>query len=42
LNATQQFQFAKRAQLFIRMDHETLSVAMRVRNPGRSPFDIES
>jgi hypothetical protein len=35
-------QFQKRGQLFIRMDDEALSVAMRVRNPGRSPFDIES
>jgi hypothetical protein len=37
----QRFQFEKRAQLFIRMDNEPLSVAaVRVNNPDRSPLTI--
>ena len=35
------FQFQKRRQLFIRVHNETLSVAMRVHNPDRSPFAIQ-
>jgi hypothetical protein len=34
------FQFQKRGQLFIRVYNETLSVAMCVRNPDRSPVGI--
>jgi len=34
-------QFHERSQQFIGADNETLSVAMRVHNPGRSPFKIQ-
>jgi hypothetical protein len=34
------FQFQKRSQLFIGTHDETLSVAMRVHNPDRSPLGI--
>jgi hypothetical protein len=34
-------QFQKRAQPFIRAHNETLSVAVRVDNPDRSPFGIK-
>ena len=41
--SNRRFQFQKRSQLFIRAHNETLSVvAMRVNNPDRSPFKIES
>ena len=33
-------QFQKRGQLFIRTHDESLSVAMRVNNPNRSPLRI--
>jgi hypothetical protein len=36
------FQFQKRSQYFFGADDETLSVAMRLRNPDRSPFAIHS
>jgi len=36
------FQFQKRGQLFIGAHNETLSVAMRVNNPDRSPVHINS
>jgi hypothetical protein len=36
------FQCNKRSQQFICMNNETLSVAMRVHNPDRSPFNIQS
>jgi hypothetical protein len=36
------FQFHEGSQQFIGTDDETLSVAMRVHNPDRSPFKIES
>jgi hypothetical protein len=35
-------QFHERSQLFIGALDETLSVAMGVHNPDRSPFNIES
>jgi hypothetical protein len=35
-------QFQKRSQLFISAHDETLSVVMRVNNPHRSPFKIQS
>ena len=31
------FEFKKRSQLFMRVDDETFSVAMRICNPDRSP-----
>jgi hypothetical protein len=34
------FQFHKRSQYFIRVHNVTLSVAMRVSNPDRSPLRI--
>jgi hypothetical protein len=34
------FQFEKRCQLFVRTDNETLSVAVRVNIPDRSPLRI--
>jgi hypothetical protein len=34
------FQFHKRSQYFIRVHNETLSVAMGVSNPDRSPLRI--
>jgi hypothetical protein len=34
-------QFHKRSQDFIGANDETLSVAMSVHNPDRSPFNIE-
>jgi predicted metalloprotease len=34
-------QFHKRSQLFVRADDETLSVAIRVNNPDRSPLRIK-
>ena len=41
LNPKSPFQFHKRAQLFIRMHNEPLSVvAMRVNNPDRLPAGI--
>jgi hypothetical protein len=36
------FEFQKRSQYFIGAHNETLSVAMRVNNPDRSPFAIQS
>ena len=36
------FKFKKRGQLLIGVNNKTLSVAMRVNNPDRSPFKIES
>jgi len=36
------FRFQKRSQLLIGMHDETLSVAMRVNNPERSPLKIQS
>jgi hypothetical protein len=36
----QRFQFEKRAELYIRVHNETLSVAMRVSDPDCSPFRI--
>src|SRR6478736_8096063 len=36
------FEFQKRSQLFINTHDETLSVAMRVNNPDRSPLEIQS
>jgi hypothetical protein len=35
-------QFQKRSELFVAADDETLSVAMRVNNPDRSSFKVES
>jgi hypothetical protein len=35
-------QFQKRSQLFLGTHDETLSVAMRVNNPDRSPLEIQS
>jgi hypothetical protein len=35
-------QFQKRSQQFIGANDETLSVAMRVYNPDRAPFNIQS
>jgi len=35
-------QFQKRKQYFIGSHDEVISVAMRVHNPDRSPFNIES
>ena len=35
------FQLRKRSQHFIRTHDETLSAAVRVNNPDRSPFKIE-
>jgi len=35
-------QFNKRSQHFIGSDDETLSVAMRVHNPDRSPFTVQA
>jgi len=35
------FQFHKRSQYFIGANNETLSLAMRVHNPDRSPFAIQ-
>jgi len=34
-------QFDERSQQFIGTHNETLSVAVRVHNPDRSPFNIE-
>ena len=39
--ARDSFQFQKRRQLFIGMHNETLSVAMRIYNPDRSPVGIQ-
>ena len=36
------FQFHERRQHFVRTHDETLFVAMRVRNPDRSPFQVDS
>lgn len=36
------FQFQKHSQYFFGADDETLSVAMRVHNPDRSAFEIQS
>jgi hypothetical protein len=36
------FQFNKGSQYLFGPDDETLSVAMRVNNPDRSPFKIEN
>jgi hypothetical protein len=38
--ANRRFQFQKCSQYFIRPYNETLSVAMRVNNPDRSPLAI--
>jgi hypothetical protein len=38
----QRFKFQKRIQLFIGADDETLSVAMCVYNPDRSPLAVET
>jgi hypothetical protein len=35
-------QFHERGQYFIRTHDETLSVSMRVHNPDRSSFKVES
>jgi hypothetical protein len=35
-------QFQKRSQYFFGANDETLSVAMRVHDPDRSPFNIET
>jgi hypothetical protein len=39
-SANHRFEFDKRRQFFIRTHKETLSVAMRVSNPDRSPLGI--
>jgi len=40
LRLAAEFKLQKRSQLFIRSHNETLSVAVRVSNPGRSPVGI--
>jgi hypothetical protein len=35
--SNRRIEFHKRSQLFIRLHNETLSIAMRVNNPDRSP-----
>jgi hypothetical protein len=40
--ANRPFQFQKRSQYFFGADDETLSVAIRVHNPDRSAFKIQS
>src|SRR5215467_14293691 len=40
--ANRRFEFHKRSQHFIGTNDETLSVAVRVHNPDRAPFNIES
>jgi hypothetical protein len=35
------FQFDERSQLFVGTNDETLSAAMRVSNPGSSPFAFQ-
>jgi hypothetical protein len=42
MDTNRPFQFQKRAELFIGVHNETLSVAaMRVNNPDRSPLRIK-
>jgi len=42
LSNNPRLQFQKRSQLFIRTHDKTLSVPMRVNNPDRSSFKVES